>query len=377
RFSAKKIDNRTTASVSNPVTKRADKLVAAHNRANADPVYQAGHAESAACRYIRSSAESEAAIISSPTLSASSDDDGSGSVAVAMNLFDFKKSQLVRDSANARCRVHEASKKLEATLSLGVEATRFARSWAKQEYIRSQLGNLGAVRREAASLVDQGMITRQDADQISLQIAGLKAEMARAKAEANRRSELPALRTNDVKSRHGALVQATRDLQEAEREIRTNDALELSVSAGYRYNDEFNDTLQRTDAGGGFAKVSVGVRLGAFSQQRRQHEADAANARLESLFEENTGIIWKSGFSNRATKRMLEELRVSERELSSAYKTSTKTISRLSGEDRPEIVRAMLSAKIDRVKIGAERAAVRAAIAQLQRNQTNISALSE
>jgi len=90
---------------------------------------------SAACRYLRKSADAEAYIVGSPTLSASSDDEGSGSVNLGMNLLDFHKADLIRASGDARCRLHEASKKIEATLGLGVEANRFASANAKANYI--------------------------------------------------------------------------------------------------------------------------------------------------------------------------------------------------------------------------------------------------
>lgn len=333
--------------------------------------------DSATCRYIRRSADSEAVIIGSPTVSASSDEDGSGSVSIGMNLFDFKKSDLVRASGDARCRLHEASRKIQATLGLGVEATRFASAWAKQDYIRNNTGYLNSLNARAQTLMQQGSITKQDANQIARQVNGLKAEMEKSRAVADQRRELPAISTNDVRSRHGALVEATNDLQNIERDIRTTDALELSVSAGYRYNEEFNNTLQRTNNDGAFARVSLGVRLGALSARRQRLEDEAADARLDALFEQESGTIWKSDYSKRAATRMIADLGNSERELTRALAHNENTIAQLSDQDRPEVIRTMLMTKIDKVRIGAERAAVRAAIQQIRSNRKNIEALSE
>jgi len=332
---------------------------------------------SAACRFLRKSADSEAIIIGSPTLSASSDEDGSGSVSVGMNLLDFRKSELVRASGDAKCRLHEASKKIEATLGLGVETTRFARAWAKQDYIHKNLGKLDSIKQRANSLVQQGVLTAQDANLVSQRIAALRGEMANAKAEANQRRDLPALNAHDVRSRHGALIEATNDLQNIEREIRTNDALEVSLSAGYRYNDEFNNDLQRSDSAGGFARVNVGVKLGALTARRNRLEEEAAGARLDTLFEENTGTIWKSGFSNRATTRMVAGLKKAERELAGALAGAHSTLSKLGTEEDPEIIRTQLLTKLEIIRIGSNRAAVSAAIRQLQNNQKNIRALSQ
>lgn len=333
--------------------------------------------KTAACRYLESNAAAEAAIIGSPTLSASSDEDGSGSVSVGMNLLDFKKADLVRASGEARCRLHESSKKVEATLGLGVEATKFARAWAKQNHIRRNLRGLNAVRARANALVTQGIITAQDANRIDQSVAELKSTMEINQAEASQRADLPAVNADRIKSSHGSLIAATNDLQNIEREIRSNDAFKLSVSAGYRYNDSFNDDLQKTDTGGTFAKVSVGVRLGALSAQRQQFENEASLARLDALVEENTGAIWKSEFSTRAMQKMTKDLKLSERELMSALAKTKDTIAKLNNQDTPEVIRMMLTSKIEKVRIGAELEAVRAVIRQLESNRHNIQALSQ
>ncbi len=73
--------------------------------------------DNANCRYLKNTAEAEAAIIGSPTLEASSDEEGSGSVSLSMDLLDFNKAKLVRSSADAKCRYHLASKKIDTTLA--------------------------------------------------------------------------------------------------------------------------------------------------------------------------------------------------------------------------------------------------------------------
>ncbi|MEO0329128.1 MAG: hypothetical protein AAF217_11100 [Pseudomonadota bacterium] len=332
---------------------------------------------SAACRYLRKSADSEAVIIGSPTLSASSDEDGSGSVSVGMNLLDLRKSELIRASADAKCRLHEASKKIEATLGLGVEATSFERAWAKQAYIRDRIGQMNSIKSKTENYVQLGVLTAQDANRVKQGIAELRSEMERFRADANQRRDLPALKSEDVRSRHGALIEATNDLQNIEREIRTNDAFEMSLSAGYRYNDEFNDDLQQSDGAGGFVRLNVGIRLGALSDRRKRLEEEAAGARIDAMFEENTGTVWKSGFSERATTRVIANLKKSESELTNAINSTRNTLSKLGNEEDPEILRTQLLAKLELIRMGSNRAAVQAVIKQLKTNQKNIRALSQ
>lgn len=332
---------------------------------------------SAACQYLRKSADAEAYIVGSPTLSASSDDDGSGSVNIGMNLLDLNKADLIRASGDARCRLHEATKKIEATLGLGVEANRYESFNAKSTYIRNNLGTLNGVEASARELMNQGSLTVQDMNIVSVQVQQLKAEMEIAHSEASKRRGLPAFDISQVRNRHGALIEATNDLQNIEREIRTNDAFELSLNTGYRYNEQFNPSLQRNDNDGAFASVSVGVRLGALSPQRRLAEEEAASARLEALFEKNTGTIWKSGFSDRAISRTLADLNNADASLSAAIARADDTIERLSSVDRPETIRAQLQTRLERVRLGSERASIRASIKQLKDSQLKIKALSQ
>lgn len=335
-----------------------------------------GEGNSAWCRYLKNSAETEATIVGSPSLSASTDDEGSGSVTIGMNLLDFKKAELLRQSSDAQCRAHTASKTIEGTLGLASEATSFAANWAKQDYLRRNLGSLNQINAQAKSYVSNGMITVQDKNFIAANISKLKAEMNTARAEADKRKNLPNFSVEQVKSRHGALVEATNDLQKIDREIRTADALDLSVQTGYRYNGQFNDQLQRNDSDGYFASVKVGVKLGALSQRRAEFEDKAASARLDSLFEENTGTVWKSGFAEKSIADSLVPLRKSENALEDALAQTNNTISELANADRSEVISTSLIAKIQRVQILSDIAAVRASIEQLEENRTKIKALS-
>lgn len=331
--------------------------------------------ESAACRYLRTSSEVEAEIISSPTLSASSDEDGSGSVSIGMNLLDIRKADLVRATGEARCRMQTASKEIESALGLGSQVTQYAAAHAKQAHIRKRLGELNSIQARANQLVQSGIITKQDANLVGVTINGLKAKMELAKSEAEKRHELPKLDLNRLRNRHTDLVAATQDLQNIEREIRSTDALEVSVSTGYRYNDTFNEDLQNNDNDGTFARVNVGIRLGAFSSRRHQLEDEAAQARNDALFEENTGAIWRSDFAERAIGRVIIDLEKSKTQLVAALSKANDTIRRLETAERAEIIRTRLQTKIEKISIGSELAAVEATIKQLEENRTTIRSL--
>jgi len=331
--------------------------------------------ESAACRYLRKSSEVEAAIIGSPTVSASSDEDGSGSVSIGINLLDLRKADLVRATGDARCRMQTASKEIEATLGVGSQTTQYAAANAKQAHIRKRLGELHTIQARANQLVSSGIITKQDANLVGVTINGLKAKMELAKSEAEKRHELPKLDINRLRNRHSDLVAATQDLQNIERNIRSNDALEVSVSTGYRYNDSFNEDLQSNDNNGTFARVNLGIRLGALTAKRQLLEDEAAQARHDALFEENTGAIWRSDFAERAIGRVIVDLEKSKAELVAALSKANDTIKRLQTAERASIIRTRLQTKIERISIGSELAAVEATIKQLEENRATIRSL--
>lgn len=376
--STKIVDQSDTAKVGVQVKKEIDDNlqtlgIDANNLSRAD---LSTEKDNAWCRYLRTSAETEATIVGSPSLSASTDDDGSGSVTIGMNLLDFKKAELIRQSSDARCRAHTASRKIEGTLGLAAEETSFAANWAKQDYLRKNMSTLNRIQNQASNLVANGTMTVQDKNRIAANISALKAEMNKARSEADKRKDLPGFSIDQIKNRSGALVEATNDLQTIEREMRTADALDLSVQTGYRYNGEFNDQLQRNDSDGYFASVKLGVRLGAVTQRRQQLEDEAASARLDALFEENTGTVWKTGFVEKSIANSLVSLRKSERSLASALAQTNDTIAKLENAERTEVIRTQMTAKIEKVKLLSDIAAVRASIGQLEENRRKIKALS-
>ena len=332
--------------------------------------------ENANCRFLKNSAEAEATVIASPTLEATSDEEGSGSVSLNMNLFDFKKAELVKSSADAKCAYHLASKQIDGTLSYAKQSTQQARNDAKYRFLQSQLSELNQINRSAITKMQNGLMTRQDANQVQAAIGQIKAEMQLAKAEANKAKDLPPLDRNAIKQGHTNLVLAGQRLQQIERDIRTNDALELTLGAGYRYNERntgINTSSFEDDA---FAKVTLGVRLGAFSKRRIMAEEAAESARMDTLFEQNTGAIWRTEITKRSIDRLITDLGRTETELNKAEQKPHDTIMALGsvGVSRNPVLE--LQARLQKISIGAQLAETRAAIAQLRKNREDIANLS-
>ncbi|MGB7334977.1 MAG: hypothetical protein WBD01_04220 [Salaquimonas sp.] len=328
---------------------------------------------SAWCEYLRNDAAANAEIIGSPTLSASTDDGGNGAFNIGMNLLDLKKAELVRQSGNARCQAHAAAKSIEITMRLVNEGTKFASDYAHYSYLAGKTGELNAIVKRANALKNAGVMTVQQANTIEKARADILAEMNTTKSEADKRKDLPGLDAAAITGSNYRLAQATQNIQTIDREIRTIEAFDISVQAGYRYNEDEPGDIGSDDY---YAKIKLGVRIGALSKKRRQYEDAAAAARLNALEEENSGPLWQSQFAAGSIAKSLAGLRSARGNLTSALAASQDTANNLAATDRPELVYAGLVAKMDIISISGKLAAVQSSIKELESNQKKLSALA-
>ena len=159
---------------------------------------------SAWCRYLKNDAAANAEIVASPTLSASTDESGNGSFNIGMNLLDIKKADLVRQSGDARCQLHAASKSIEVTMRLANESTKFASDQAQYNYLASRQQEMASIVAKAASLVSAGVLTTQQVSELEKTQQDINAEMNLAKSEADKRKDIPAINTVHVAGSNAA-----------------------------------------------------------------------------------------------------------------------------------------------------------------------------
>jgi len=325
------------------------------------------------CRYLKSNAAAEGEIIASPTLSASSDEEGNGALNIGMNLLDLKKAELIRQSADNKCRAHAAGKSIEVTMRLASESTKFASDYAKYQYLANNMKKATAIVSRGQALTSAGSLTVQQSNALRVERDALKAKMSLAKSDADKRKDIPAIDRNTVSGSNAALLDATQRLQSIDREIRTIDAFDVSVQAGYRFNEGDVTTGGDDDY---YAKIKVGVRLGVLSQRRRNFEEDAENARLAALNEENSGPIWQSGFAAQSINKSMSGLRSAEKSLLQAIAAAKDTARRLTISERPELLYAALQSKLTIISLSADLAGVRASIRELKQNAGKLNALA-
>lgn len=361
-------------------TAKADPLTVASTTATTLPgVEQTAAATSSTrdtawCRYLVSDAEAQAAILASPTLSASSDDDGNGSVNIGMNLLDFRKAELVRESGAAKCDAHSAGRAIEGSLRLAGESTKQAAAGARHAYLASQSNKIDRIVSRARAMTRSGTLTVQQANSVSQERDKLHAMMNTARAEMEKRSDMPELNRFAYQGSSRQLEEATWRMQSIEQDIRTLDAFDVNLQAGYRFNDGENAVSGQDDY---YAKVKVGVRLGALSPNRIRHEEAALEARLDALNEESSGPLWQSRFAEKSISRSLSGMKAARSNLVDARAKARDTAARLSQADRPELVYAALQAEMAAISIGAEVAAADASIRDLEETRRKIGGLSQ
>lgn len=325
------------------------------------------------CRYLKNDAAANAEIVASPSLSASTDQDGNGSFNLGMNILDFKKAELIRQSADARCTAHSAGKSIEVTMRLVDESTKLASNHATYSYLSSRVDRMNALANQAKGLTSAGVLTIQQSNEVSAGRDKIISEMNLAKSEADKRKDIPAIDETVISGSNQRLYQATADLQRIDRDIRTIEAFDVSLQAGYRYDDLETGGTSSDDY---FAKVKLGIRLGVLSKRRSSYEDAAEAARLDALGEENSGPIWQSGFAASSIGKALVGLRSARTSLISALATANETAAKIDQSDRPEITYAAFQAKMDAINIGGKLAGVNASIKELENNQRRLSALA-
>ncbi len=325
------------------------------------------------CRYLKNDAAANAEIVASPSISASTDDQGNNSFNIGMNVLDFKKADLIRQSADVRCAAHAAGKSIAATMRLVDESTKFASSQAQYAYLSSRTDKLNAIVSEAKGLMSAGVLTVQQVNDLSATRDKVISEMNLARSEADKRKDMPAIDDTLISGSNQRLHQATADLQRIDREIRTIEAFDITIQAGYRYEDTEVASMSSDDY---YAKVKLGVRLGALSRRRANYEDAAETARIEALGEENSGPIWQSDFAASSIAKALVGLRSARTSLVSALATANDTAAQLGGSERPEIAHAAMQAKMNAIAMGGQLAGVDASIRELEANQRRLSALA-
>jgi hypothetical protein len=215
----------------------------------------------------------------------------------------------------------------------------------------------------------RGDIDHEKASGVIANIDKIFADASAAKSQADRR-------TNDLLGLHDnasilgqELLRAESDLHDLNSRMRTYDATDLSVSAGY--NDDLNNQGLATNKNAFSAKINFSVKLGALLPQRFNHEERAKQARLKAVGEEG-GIIWQVDTLRLAHERAIEGLVKSQSELDAALAEARKLLKQLGSVPNPEFSGARISTKVQIVALESDRAGVVGSIAEIRKNMQRL-----
>jgi hypothetical protein len=321
------------------------------------------------CDYLIEDTAAQTTIMRSPRLSASTSDDGKSNVSLGMSLSDLAKARLLEDTAEARCRRYVAESGLQKLIFLSPQELTSAGYRAKYNAVNRRKNDIQVLRRDVAKAMAQGDFDREKATMLMGIADQIFAEAANAKSQADRRST-DFLGQKDHAGLLGReLSRAEADLEDLNSRMRTYDAIDVSVSAGWS-DDITRDDFQ-IESKGLSGKVSLSMKLGALAPQRFEHEERAKRAKLRAINEEG-GTLWQVNVLRLAHERAIEGLVQSSSKIDNSITEARKLLAALKGVNNPEFAATKVQAKLRLIQLETEKAGVQGSIAEIRSNMARL-----
>lgn len=322
-------------------------------------------ADRAWCRYLDARAEAKNAILLSPTLSGSFDDDSSATVKVSYDLLDFKRAQLERQSAQASCDRYVSSTRISQMMFIVPQQLTYAGNLEKANYLGSKRGELESLKNRIRRHVDSGEMTAQLAAGLVQYIETIRSLEHHARAEAHRRETLGVLDPGSMQGLDTQLTNSERALQQVDRQLRSLEAMSVTVAAGVNRRDGqdgafFND--QST-----YARVSFSYRLGAASPRRHHYEDLAEQARIDALTEPGLGVLWRTSELASALKRAREGLVVQRDAINAAIAEARSNAAKFSEGYEIDLYQSKYRAQVDVIKLTADLRGIEATLSDIDK----------
>jgi len=321
------------------------------------------------CEYLSEDTAAQTTIMRSPRLSVSSNNDGKASVSMGVSLSEFAKANILEETAGVRCRRYMAETGLQKLVFLSPQGLTSAGFRAKAKAIQSHRGDIQNLRRKVSKAMNDGYLDREKATMLTGLADQIMAEAANAKSQADRRTS-DLLGTRDHASALGReLLRAEADLEDLNSRMRTFDAVDVSVSAGWSDDITRKDFALESKSFSG--KVSLSMKLGAVLPQRFEHEERAKRAKLRAIGEEG-GSLWQVNVLRIAHERAIEGLVESGHKIDSAIIETRKLVAALKGVEAPEFQGTQIQAKFRLIQLETDKAAVLGSIAEIRANMKRL-----
>ena len=308
----------------------------------------------------------EATILRSPTLSGNVDDGGKAALSLGLSVSSLTKANLVEEAARIKCRHYLAEQGLQKLAFISPQGLTAAGYLAKSRVILGARPKLETLRKLIKSELAKGNMNAEKATALSVLIDQLIADGSAAKSQADRRlvGDYSEPQSADVLGQD--LMRAEAELEDINSRIRTADAMDLSVSAGWADHNIDDGLDSQSDSFSG--KVSFSIKLGAVAPRRFEHERLAKQAKLNAIGNQEGGALWQIEALRKAHERALDGLSQSQFKLNDALAETNRLVATLGSVENPEFTPTLIEAKIQVVKLLAERAAVTDSIEEIGKN---------
>jgi hypothetical protein len=318
------------------------------------------------CKYLKEDSAAQATILRSPTLSGSAGDSGKASLSLGLSTSSFAKANLVEEEARIRCRRYLAESGLQKLVFISPQGLTAAGFRAKSKSISARKGQFAQLKKLIKAEERNGNINTEKATSLVILIDQIVAEGNAARSQADRRL------TEDYGNPQNAsvlgydLLKAEADLDNLNSRVRTADAMDVSVSAGWNDNKIGNGFDNSNDSFSG--KVSFSVKLGVLAPQRFEHERLAREAKLSAIRNQEGGSLWQIDVLRKAHERALDGLITSRVKLDEALAEANRLVTVLGSVENPEFVGTLIAAKIQVVRLQADKAAIIGSIQEIGEN---------
>lgn len=336
------------------------------------PAHGVGSAPSRWCEYLKEDSAAEATIMRSPSVSGSVNDGGDASLGLAISLSSLHKANLVEEAADVKCRRYAAEMGLQKIAFLAPEGLTAGGFRAKANAILRQREAMAGLKADIRRQLAAGAINKEKATQLSVMVDQMAAEANAARSQADRRLVDEAGPAGDARRLGLDLITAESELEDLNSRMRTADAMDVSLHAGYNQSsvaDGF-DVTDNSFSG----KVSFSMKLGALNPRRFEHERRAKEAKIASIRLEEGGALWQIAVLRHAHERAMEGLSESRRKLATATAEAERLVAALRAVPNPEFAGTMIAARIQVMKLRAETAGVEGSLAEIRANMDRLQA---
>lgn len=304
------------------------------------------------CRYLDARANAKNALLLSPTVSASIDDEQKAGAKISYDFVDIARANLEKRSARASCARYYAQDRITRMLYMTPQSLTYAGNLEKANYLASMRGDLNAIARRVNQHVQNGEMTAQLAAGITQYIETIESLEFQARAEAHRREAVKFFAEGSMTGLDRQLTEAERALQDVDRVSRNLEAVSVNLSAGV--NRDMREDDEFFDDDSAYAKLTVSYRLGAVNPSRSYYEREAERARLDALNEEGQGSLWYTREMAAAIGRARDGLMVQRQNVIAAIAEARQNSQKYSEGYEIELYQSVYRAKVDVIKLTAD-----------------------